>query len=302
MAVDFETANADRGSACAIGIVTVSGGQISHQLRRLIRPYDLRFDPYNISIHGITPQDVESEPNMNELWPEVSGYFRGLPVVAHNASFDMSVLRYALDHFHIDYPSVDYVCTRLLSQRIWPGLVSYSLVLVARHLGIEFNHHDPCEDARVCAQIVLQAAMNLGLDDLRELATVTGAGLGHLAPGGYYPPHCSPLRSREARRPTEPVAAAQPDPNHPFFGKTVVFTGTLQSMSRREAWAHVESLGGMYLDSMNRSVDFLVVGDLDFRTFQSGHTKSIKIRKAEELVAQGKSIEILSEDDFLRLL
>jgi hypothetical protein len=43
-----------------------------------------------------------------------------------------------------------------------------------------------------------------------------------------------------------------------------------------------------------------VVGDLDFRAFQTGNTKRIKVRKAEKMLAEGICIEIMSEDDFLR--
>ena len=298
MAIDFETANADRGSICAVGIAVVSHGEIIKHFRSLVRPYDLRFDPYNISIHGITPDDVKAEPDIRELWPAISKYFEGPPVIAHNASFDISALRHALDHFHMDYPTLDYACTRLISQRVWPGLVSYSLSLIARYLAIEFDHHDPSEDAKACAEIARRACQHLGVSDLKDLTTRSGAGLGHLWPGGYDSPNCK----RPPRREDPPTPVGEPDPQHPLYGKTVVFTGTLQSMTRKEAWSYVAGIGGSYLDSMNSSVDFLVVGDLDFRTFQSGNTKSIKIRRAEDMLAKGRSIEIMSEDDFLRLL
>ena len=44
VAVDFETANSDRGSICALGIVVVSEGVVVRKVRRLVRP--LRLDHY----------------------------------------------------------------------------------------------------------------------------------------------------------------------------------------------------------------------------------------------------------------
>jgi DNA polymerase-3 subunit epsilon len=47
-AIDFETANADRGSACAVGLVVVEDGQIVSRTSQLIRPEPCRFDPFNV--------------------------------------------------------------------------------------------------------------------------------------------------------------------------------------------------------------------------------------------------------------
>jgi DNA polymerase-3 subunit epsilon len=90
-------------------------------------------------------------------------------------------------------------------------------------------------------------------------------------------------------------------PDHPFFNKNVVFTGTLKSMVRKEAAQLVVNAGGRCSNSVNRETNFLVIGDLDFRKLKDG-TKSNKIKKAEELIEAGYDLEILSEKDFLELL
>lgn len=40
---------------------------------------------------------VQDKPRFGELWPEISQYLDGNTVVAHNASFDTSVVRYACE-------------------------------------------------------------------------------------------------------------------------------------------------------------------------------------------------------------
>ena len=55
-AIDFETANHNRDSACAVGVAIVQAGQISSLERYLIRPptQEFRFT----HIHGLTWRDV----------------------------------------------------------------------------------------------------------------------------------------------------------------------------------------------------------------------------------------------------
>jgi DNA ligase (NAD+) len=72
-----------------------------------------------------------------------------------------------------------------------------------------------------------------------------------------------------------------------FAGKTLVFTGTLESMTRQEAKHSVESQGGWVASSVSAKTDYLVVG---------GKPGS-KAKKAEAL-----GVEVLLEEVFLRRL
>ena len=114
-AIDFETANADRASACALGLVVVQETQIVKHRSWLIRPSKMCFDLNNVMIHGITAEHVADKPTFAELWDEVHSEIQGMPLVAHNASFDISVLRHTLDDYRIPYPELDYYCTRAIS-------------------------------------------------------------------------------------------------------------------------------------------------------------------------------------------
>ena len=74
VAIDFETANALRGSPCSVGLVKVKEGQIVEEWSSLIRPPDGRdhFDAFNTAIHGITADQVRDAPG----WPETLGMNR----------------------------------------------------------------------------------------------------------------------------------------------------------------------------------------------------------------------------------
>ena len=96
IAIDFETANFKRSSACAVGLVKVIDGQIAESRHLYIRPEPFFFEPFNVAIHGIREADVKDAPRFSELWPQLGAEITS-PLVAHNPCFDMSVLRHSFD-------------------------------------------------------------------------------------------------------------------------------------------------------------------------------------------------------------
>ncbi len=117
VAIDFETANEKRNSPCSIGIVVVKDGKIVEKVHYLIKPKEMRFMPINIGIHGIRPHMVKDELEFDKIWEKIKGYFNNNLVIAHNASFDMSVLRSTLKLYNIKMPSFEYICTMKLSKK-----------------------------------------------------------------------------------------------------------------------------------------------------------------------------------------
>ena len=185
VAIDFETATGRRASACAVGLVYVRQGRIVRTESFLIQPPRNAYSGFNISIHGIHPSMTQDSPTFGELWPTLEERIGGRPVVAHNASFDMSVLRYELDLLGLIYPDLEYYCTLVLSRAAWPGLYSHRLPDVAAHCGIAFRHHDAAEDARACAEILLRISATAGAVAPRDVAARHGVRPGRLHAGGY---------------------------------------------------------------------------------------------------------------------
>jgi Exonuclease len=97
VAIDFETANSYRGSPCAVGLVRVRNGVPVAERRWLMRPPEEvdHFDSFNIWIHGITEDMVASEPRWKHFLPFIVDFIGDDVVVAHNAGFDIGVIRYA---------------------------------------------------------------------------------------------------------------------------------------------------------------------------------------------------------------
>ena len=93
--------------------------------RTLIRPPGNEHSGFKIGIHGIHPQMTVGIPSFGELWPMLADRMGGRPLVAHTASFDMSVLRHELDHMGLRYPDLEYYRTLVPSRACWPGLYSH---------------------------------------------------------------------------------------------------------------------------------------------------------------------------------
>ena len=156
VAIDFETANPKRVSACSVGGCVIQGSEITDSFSTLIKPPSEygNFAPMNVRIHGITPDKVESAPTFEDLFPRFQARVKGRTVISYS-KFDLSVINSLLDYYghDSDFSYID-VCT-LAKERI-PGLANYKLQTVVKHLGLgEFNHHDAAEDANMCAKVFL---------------------------------------------------------------------------------------------------------------------------------------------------
>ena len=154
LAMDFETANYYRDSACALGLVRVENNEIVDRASFLIRP------PYKYFvftyIHGITWEDVEDKPTFEQHWKSIKPFFEGIDfAVAHNASFDSSVLHACCERHKIIVPEVDFRCTMKLSRQVF-NLYPTNLPAVCRKFNIILQHHDAFSDTLACAKIMME--------------------------------------------------------------------------------------------------------------------------------------------------
>ena len=155
-AIDFETACPKRASACAVALVKVRDGVLVDQYYTFIKPpYGMDILPFFTSIHGIRMRDVMHAPTFAEAWPVMQAFIGSDYLVAHNSSFDSSVLRYCLEYYAIDHPLPTFACTVQCARRAWPKLMNHKLDTVSRHLGIQLNHHEALSDSLACAKIYL---------------------------------------------------------------------------------------------------------------------------------------------------
>ena len=267
IAIDFETANWERASACAVGIIGVKNRSVVASAQNLINP-EIDFKNFNIAIHGITPEKVSSAPTFAQIWNGLGSVLHRQNIVAHNAAFDVQVIVKSAERYGLSVPDFQTHCTLSLSRRIWPQYPSHRLDYLCRREGIELAHHDALSDAMGCAQLYI-----------RQLQIIQG----------------------------EIVEDEMTDPFDQLFegeslrGKVFCFTGELSEISRDEARELVEARCATFADHFTRSVTHLVVGSIIWEDFLNGF-ETIKIRKAKHDREAGYPIEVINEKGFFEML
>lgn len=175
-AIDFETANSSTASACAVGLVRVRDGIVVAKTGWLIQPppgHD-RFFELNIRIHGIQPEDVVGAPTWTDQLRDLAGFVGSDVLVAHNAGFDMAVIKRACEATGDEAPAYRYACSLQVARRVY-DLDSYRLPFVAAEAGFaDFPHHNATADALACAHVMIDAARRVGADDIEGLAELAG--------------------------------------------------------------------------------------------------------------------------------
>ena len=278
-ALDVETANADMASICQIGIARFRGGALVEDWKTYVDPED-HFDGINISIHGIDEAKVEGAPTLPEISERVCAYLDGRIAVCHT-HFDRVAIVQAASKYELRTPACAWLDSARVARRTWDEFAwkGYGLENLCTMLGYQYVQHDALEDAKAAAQVILAAMQKTGLtlqDWLRRVEQPidpSGAS-GHIAREG--------------------------NPNGPFHGEVIVFTGAL-TIPRCEAAAMAAEVGFSVGAGVTKHATILVVGDQDIGRL-AGHDKSSKHRKAEKMMQDGQAIRVLKEADFRQLV
>jgi len=179
-AIDFETANPQRGSVCAVGIAKYDAvtGQLVAKDGGLVRPpkgLD-HFAPMNMRVHRISPRKIEQARNgqgaatWDVVLPWLTAFVGTDLLVAHNASFERSVVRAASEALGLAVPPLRIACSVRIAKRELPELAQHKLPIVAEHLGVaQHAHHDAADDALVCGGIMAQLLQRSGENSLAGL-------------------------------------------------------------------------------------------------------------------------------------
>ncbi len=280
VAIDVETANADMASLCSIGVAAFEDGALASEWYSLIDPDDF-FDPVNISIHGIQESDVQGAPTFRDIVSEIDRFLGGQVVVTHT-HFDRVAMHQAAARWSITAPTCSWLDSARVARRTWAECArsGYGLANVCKMIGYTFEHHNALEDAKAAGHVMLAAMQESGFD----LDAIQKRVLQPIDP--------SSSGSASIKR--------DGNPDGPFAGEVIVFTGALE-IPRREAADLAASVGCTVANSVTKKTTMLVVGDMDV-TKLAGHDKSSKHRKAEGLVSAGQPLRIIRETDFRELV
>ncbi|RZD23671.1 transposase [Pseudoalteromonas sp. MEBiC 03485] len=278
VSLDVETANSDPSSICQVGLARFRDGVVVDTVSQLINPHQY-FSAENISIHGIRSSDVKNAPSLAEF-NEQFWQFIGNDYVVTHTSYDRTAVSRASIHYNLmANQKAIWIDSARVTRRAWKEFNErgYGLSNICAHLGIEFKHHDALEDAIACGKVLIAACKvkSFTLDNWHnELSQ-------------------KPLSRFEKLQ----IDELKGNPKGSLAGNIIVFTGNL-SLSRADAAELAAKAGCDVAKGVTKKTTMLVVGDQDLSVL-AGHDKSSKHRKAEELIAKGQKINILTESDFM---
>jgi len=308
VAIDFETANNDPRSACAVGIAVVRSGKVVDNYSSLIRPPELNFLKRFIDKHGITPECVRNAPTFRDVWPEIQSRCGTGLVVAHNAVFDVRVLISCAKDCGLERLSGQYLCTLQLARASLPLLADHQLKTLTTIFGIPLKHHEAASDANACAELAIRL-MNLVSPErignyCHDFAnfgadTVVNTESGEACVG--ISSHKAGAQLRHGNVESIPMVDAAP-PDGRFEGKQFAFTRTMTFLGRHRACEIVKAQGGRVGNSVSKKTNYLVVGDEVFNAFKRNGKTTGKLARASEIKEAGGSIQIIGATEFLNMI
>lgn len=166
---DVETPNHFNNRMSAIGITRITDGIITDSFFSYVDP-EVPFDFFNTRLTGISAETVRNAPTFPELWEQIAPMMESGILAAHNAVFDLSVLRACLKAYGIEWKStVRYICTVQAGRRLLPGM-KHNLDVMCSHYGISLDHHKADSDSHACAEILLRYIAD-GADEKQFIRT-----------------------------------------------------------------------------------------------------------------------------------
>ena len=152
---DVETPNAANDRMSAIGISVIERDTITQEFFSYVNP-EQPFDYANTRLTGISADTVADAPTFATLWPRIEPLLSGGILVAHNATFDLTVLKKCLEAYGIEWrPLARYLCTVRIGRAELPK-ISHRLNDMCEYYGIPLDHHKADSDSHACAEILLR--------------------------------------------------------------------------------------------------------------------------------------------------
>lgn len=232
------------------------------------------------ALTGITNEMVEKAPSFLDIADNLWDFLEGEIIVGHNVNFDINFLYDMFLQTDGRIFDNDYVDTLRISRWVLKELSHHRLTDLCDYYDIIAEHHRACSDCE---------STNLVFQKLNADAKAKNVSFKRT-----YSHNKQDLKLIKGDE-----SFFQKD--HPFYGKTCVFTGKLERFSRKDAAQIVCNIGGECGNNVTKKTNYLILGDFDYCSNIQGE-KSSKLKKAESLILEGQDLQIISEATFYSML
>lgn len=283
--IDTETTGLDPqyDKIIEMAAIKIRDGKEVARYETLVNP-EQPIDDFIADLTGITNEELSTAPVAADCLPDFVDFIGEDIVVGHNVHFDINFIYDAL--LACGYAPIknDFVDTLRLSRRVRPDL----------------EHHRLCDMA--AAYSVPQPVAHRSLADCQTAIGVLDALAADAAAREIDLQAHKKHYGASASKVSDIVAHEGCErPDSPLYGKVCVFTGKLDTLTRKDAAQLVADLGGICADGVTKKTNFLIMGTNEYcPTIVGG--KSTKQKKAESLILKGADLQILTENVFLDML
>ena len=151
--LDFESTglNTAKARIIEVGAVKLVEGTVTETFQQLVDPEEA-LPPKITEITGITDANLQGQPKAETVLPKLLEFIGDAPLAAHNASFDVNLLKSELKRLNLHWngPVLD---TLTYARKLYPKLKSFRLGALCKHLGVSLkNAHRAVHDAAATAQ------------------------------------------------------------------------------------------------------------------------------------------------------
>lgn len=285
--VDVETTglNFDYDEIIQIAALRVRNNAIVDSYSTYVKPYNSFgnniLSAFITNLTGITDDMLSSAPYLDEIIKDFFGFIGNDIIVGHNVNFDINFLYDAGIKNSLILKN-DYLDTLYIARRFLPDMPSRSLSFMLERYKIDVdNLHNAINDVKAEYELVNKLQEEFGNRFETELIKK--------------PKKIFNLKEIKAEFSKEEI-----DKANPFYEKNIIFTGTLNNFTRKEAVQAAVNLGAVLASGVTKKVDYLIVGETDFKKVKEG--MSSKMQKAIELQERGHKIKIITENTFIDML
>ncbi len=248
----------------------------------LVKP-ERKIPEFITALTGISNDMVSNSPRIKRVLEDLKSFLSIDDIImGYNVNFDINFL---YENYEIEFNEPfrnNFVDVLRIAKRLESSLPDHKLETLSSYYGVKSIHHRAEADCDTCQKCYMK---------LKEKAIAEYGSVEEFSKRYY-----SVLKAKDIQATTDVF-----DEEHPFFGKTVVFTGALEQMVRKDAMQLVVNLGGIVGDGVTSKTNYLVLGNLAYSANVKGD-KSSKLKKAEVLIAKGQDLKIIPESVFYDII
>jgi DNA polymerase-3 subunit epsilon len=161
----------------------------------LINP-EIPIPAHTTAIHNITDEMVTESPKLIEVLMKMKDFLGELPIVAHNAKFDLGFIVMGLQREKIKLSAASIYCSCKMARLTHKEVINHKLGTLVKELGIPLvNHHRALDDAYASLKIFLKSLERIKPDDLKSHGFLFSLGQFDELKSGELPVHLEELNN-----------------------------------------------------------------------------------------------------------